>query len=287
MSLIRELLSENPEDETSLTEDEIKWLYENFEFLKHGMNKDFYLEVKKGKVPGHTGVHLVGENPSVSTAEEVIWVGGGSYTFLTTAATLEAISTDAADTAAGTGTRTIHVYGLDANFLEIDEVIIMAGLGASAATTQFFIRVNQVLVESVGGYGNTNVGNITIRESGGAGVDVSIVEAGEGQDGNAIYTIPANKTGYMIDASVTMDAGKDIAVHIKKREDANIIVAPFGPTIHVHHWVGINQPIVNEEFKANHVFPPKTDLWFVGNKTGATDAHIDIESNLVLVEAGF
>lgn len=251
--------------------------------MSRQFTRDFLLEVKKGKIAGHSLVHLLGENTSVSTSFETLWGIGGLYPFPTAAATIEAISTDANDTSGGTGARTIHVYGLDTNFEEIDEVITMNGTTATTATTQSFRRINLVIVEGIGVYGGSNIGDITIRVSG-AGANLSYIEVGEGQSNIAVYTIPLGKTGYMLDASITMDSNKEIEVHILKREDADDTTAPMSPVVHIHHWVGITNPIINDTFTANHVLPEKTDLWFNGLKTTAGTAHIDTESNLILVD---
>lgn len=65
-------------------------------------SKDFYLEVVKGNVPGHSIVHKYGKNPQIqnSASFESIWNGGGFYTGFnaTGAETLEVFSSDATDT---------------------------------------------------------------------------------------------------------------------------------------------------------------------------------------------
>jgi hypothetical protein len=75
-------------------------------------NKDFYLEVVKGNIPGHSVVHKYGKNPQIpnSAAFEAIWNGGGPYTGFdaTSAETLEVFSGAAADagTVLSSGTAT-------------------------------------------------------------------------------------------------------------------------------------------------------------------------------------
>ena len=49
-------------------------------------NRDFYLEVAKGNIPGHSSINKFGNNPAVATSStETIWSGSNLYTFPTTA----------------------------------------------------------------------------------------------------------------------------------------------------------------------------------------------------------
>jgi hypothetical protein len=68
---------------------------------------DFYLDVARGIVTDASVYHLFGRNSDVGTTLEDVWTIGALYTWQTNAFTIEAISTDAADTAAGAGARTI------------------------------------------------------------------------------------------------------------------------------------------------------------------------------------
>ncbi len=65
----------------------------------HQGSSDFYLEIVKGWIPGHSVVHKFAENSDVDTAAgEDIWGGGGLYTWATTAGTWYVSSSDAGDT---------------------------------------------------------------------------------------------------------------------------------------------------------------------------------------------
>ena len=97
---------------------------------------DYPSEIALGRSGTRKTFHIYGQNQQVSTAVEDIWITGGVYVWLTAAVTLEAISSDANDTADGTGARTIHVLGLDGNWDEITEDITMNGTSATARTTK-------------------------------------------------------------------------------------------------------------------------------------------------------
>ena len=168
-----------------------------------GMNTDFYLEVAKGNVPGHSAVNKFGHNPAVDTSGEDLWAGGGTYGFWpTSGVSIDIKSSAAADGVAGTGALTCVVYGLDGDWKEqTSEVITLNGL-TEVAIAGTWMRIFRLVVLTAGTYG-TNVGNLTVQcvGAGGGLLDNTIgiyVAADDGQTQQAIYTIPAGKTGFFI-----------------------------------------------------------------------------------------
>lgn len=69
-------------------------------------------------------------------------------------------STNANDTAAGTGARTVLITGLDENYNDVTESIILNGL-TGVNTTKQFIRVFKVRVTTAGS-GATAAGDIYV-----------------------------------------------------------------------------------------------------------------------------
>ena len=134
--------------------------------MSRGFSKDFYLEVAKGNVAGHSAINKFGHNPSIATNTdpEDVWSGGDLYAFYpATAQAMEVLSDDDEDGGAGgdTGALTIQVYGLDTNWLEIEETVILNGTTiVNLANT--YIRMYRVMVLTAGSAG-TNVGNIDVR----------------------------------------------------------------------------------------------------------------------------
>jgi len=160
-------------------------------------NTDFMLEVVKGNVPGHSAINKFGHNPAVATGPEDIWSGGGIYAFYpATAQTMEVVSSDDEDGGAGTdtGALTMQIYGLDANWAEVDETITLNGTTVVAVTGHTYIRMYRAIVLTAGSHG-TNVGNIAVRIAS-AGTTGAYIAADDGQTQQAIYTIPGGKTGY-------------------------------------------------------------------------------------------
>ena len=171
--------------------------------------KDFYLEVAKGNIPGHSYINKFGHNPAVETGPEDLWSGGGSYAFYPTTAQAMEIVSDSDDDLdiTGIGARTVMIFGLDSNWDEISETIELNGQN-SVDLNLTYIRIYRAIVVTAGS-SNTNVGNITIEQDGGAGDTGAYIEATDGQTQQAIYTIPRGKTGYFLKGYVGIaDDGK-------------------------------------------------------------------------------
>ena len=190
---------------------------------------NFYLEVAKGNVPGHSAINKFGHNPAVTTATlngADVWGGGGRYGFYPTAAqTMEAVSSSTADDSTGTGGRTMQIYGLDGSYNEINETITLDGT-TPVTLAKTYIRMYRAKILTAG-TNETNEGNISIRiPAGGAGSSSSssstdgsagtlgaYINAGDGQTQQAIYTIPNNKSGYIVQYYVgTADDDKNAEV---------------------------------------------------------------------------
>lgn len=242
--------------------------------------KDFFFEVSKGNISGHAAVHIIGGNQSVGTTTEDIWSAGGTKTWITSASTMETLSSDVNDTAAGTGAREVTVYGLDASFNEISEAVATNGTTA-VTTTASFIRVNKTVVTSAGSYGGNNVGEITTRVSGG-GVTQCHILAGFGEDTGSHYTVPAGKTAYVVSALPSVNNSFTSHTELKKREGADTVSVPFSPTIDIHHWVGAG--FSERTFKNAEKITEKSDIWGTAQEqTGTGNAIMLLEYDLILV----
>lgn len=126
-----------------------------------------------------------------------IWTGAGIYPWMTAATSLEALSADANDTAAGTGARTIVVNGLDGNFVERAVPVVMDGLTPVALSIPL-IRINSVIV-ATSGTGRRNAGQIIIRDAGGgttrAYIPIATVpDLTPAMSKQSNYTVPAGHT---------------------------------------------------------------------------------------------
>jgi len=169
--------------------------------MSYIQNKDFYLEVSKGKIPGHSHVNKFGHN-SATTAGDDVWGGGGTYVFYPTAAVdVDIVSTSTDDDAGEIGAIQIIVMGLDSSWEEQSETVTLNGTGV-VQLSNTYVRLFRAFVYEAGS-SNSNIGDITAyARSTGSGVtagDVGIfIGAGGGQTQHAIYTVPSGKTAYFI-----------------------------------------------------------------------------------------
>jgi len=241
-------------------------------------NSNHLFPLADGPCNGFTFINKFGRVLNYGTS--IVDVNAAStpavYTWLTTAVTLEAISSDANDTSNGTGARTIIVQGLDENFEECSATITMAGLSASTATTQKFIRIHRAYVATSGTYASTtagsHIGNITIRTSGAgaAHIYMNAATAPVGQSLCARYTIPANKTGYLVHANFTAAGNKLSDFYLFKRENADTTTAPYGVKKVIETFNGVSS-YLPREWHIPIRLPEKTDVWaaVIGAGTGS------------------
>lgn len=139
-----------------------------------------------------------------STVPEDIWSTGGAYPFATfdSAQSLEIVSADANDAAAGTGARTVVVQGLDANGDPKEETVILNGTTAVDLTGQW-TAVNRMYALTAGS-GTTNAGVITVQVKG-AGQVVSTIAAGAGQTEQCVFRVAAGHAMQIKHIMATME----------------------------------------------------------------------------------
>ena len=157
---------------------------------------DFKYEVAEGLRQGYTTWNKWGYNPDIDVGTETVWSVGGTFTPLSSAGTLEVVSSSANDDGdpAGTGTQSIIIYGVDANYGEQTEVVTMNGTTA-VTTTNSWLGINRAAIY-LSGSGGINAGDISITATTG-GSDQAEIPAGEGSTQHAFFFVPAGHVGLM------------------------------------------------------------------------------------------
>lgn len=180
---------------------------------------DYNLEISRGLINGRIGVLQFGRNNDVDSAED-IWAGGGDFTPPTTARTHNIVSSSANDTSAGTGARTVKIYGLNSSYALTSETITMNGTSnVATASTYTFIYRMEVLTA---GSGNANAGNITATAQTDATIS-SYMQIGYNVSTDAFYMVPAGYTAYIH----SFKAGISNATS-SQSADIGLFVKPFG-----------------------------------------------------------
>lgn len=163
------------------------------------------LAIARGHTAGYRALYKFGYNPDVNGTEETVQAEGGNYAWIDNAVTMFVSSSSVNDASGGTGANTIIIQGLDEDYNEIEETIVLNGQ-TQVATQLSYLRVYRAFVTLAGSSG-TSGGTIYIGSSGATGgVPNGTVYANLGlgnQTQIAAYTVPAGYTLYLDDINFT------------------------------------------------------------------------------------
>lgn len=165
---------------------------------RQGAFEPFELQVARGQIQGHRNVTVFGFNPDVDTTQVSVWPLPSLITFPSSAIQMTVSSSSANDTSAGTGARTIVVQGLDADYNEVTETVIMNGQTAVTMTASL-LRVNYAYVATAGS-ANSAAGDIYIGTglvtAGVPATVYDIIKLDYNNTTTGSYTVPAGYTAY-------------------------------------------------------------------------------------------
>lgn len=191
-------------------------------------NYDFLHRVGLSREPGASSVTKFGYKANVSTTRLTLWPEDAALTYRTTAIAMQLASTDAKDNGAssplGVGAQTVQIFGLDANYAEIDEIVTLEGI-SQVETTKEYLRVFRLVVLSAGSEAD-NAGIIYCGTGlpspfiGKPTVVHSLVAAGENQSEQCFYTVPAGQTAILEYVFGSVGTGKILTIGVYAR--------PFG-----------------------------------------------------------
>ena len=213
----------------------------------------FLLAVAKGNVAGHSLVLLSGSNSDIDSASaETIWNGSTIFDPVTLAGTLSIASGDANDTAAGTGARTITIYGLDANYDALVETIALDGV-TPVVTTGEFIAVNSCEVDTVG-TGGSNAGEITATNG---AIIMFVMPLGNNRTALGFYTSPAGKTVFLSRYNVSQSnaSASELYASLSVREGTTSPIRKVA-----HFGANAQGGIVDGDFQFSVSLPEKSFL---------------------------
>lgn len=198
-------------------------------------NTELVRSVLLGDVPT---VNKWGSNFDIDTADaalgQVIWPVKATvqeYKFIDSAETVTVQSDSALDTDGGTGANSVEITYLTSTGT-VKEIKTLSGVTPVALSSDFWGSF-VVEVETTGS-GNTNAGNITIKNVGG---DIfTIVSAGEGRTQIAVQRIPFDKQRGIVKYIRTEYARSSVATNsanmrLKIRKADGTVVQKSDPTI--------------------------------------------------------
>lgn len=209
-------------------------------------------------------IHKFGHNSSVGTSWETVWESGGRYAYLSSASILKISSGSNNDDLTGSGARTVQVYGLDAEYNRIDEVVNMDGQ-TPVNTANSYLRIFRMIVRSAGGQGinmgtmYAGTGDVT------AGVPDNVyasIANGMGQTLMALYTIPAGKKGLLSQELITNGSAQICQFMLAVR--------PLGEVFQVKDLQYLYQRPFIRPFEPPLMIPEKSDIEIVAKSNAST-----------------
>jgi hypothetical protein len=177
--------------------------------------QSFLSQVALLRIAGIKNFRKQGENASVTTSVLPINQGGTPIVPLAVAAKISFVSNNANDTAAGTGARTLRIFGVGTGGTEQTEDLILNGTTPVLTALDYVGILNRVFVLTVGGGATkSNIGTITGTSGGNT---YCTMLAGDSTMKQIAYYVPNNKTAciysYLIDASKNAGATVVFDVH--------------------------------------------------------------------------
>lgn len=172
---------------------------------RFGTYEPFELQVARGQITMHESISVFGYSTVVGATAYPIWNVAANRPYVTTATVLKISSSSADDDSAGTGARTIAIYGLDQNYNAISESVILDGQ-TEVNTGNSYLRVSKIVVTSVGS-GGFNAGVIyagtgTVT-AGVPAVIHELVPINFNASMSGVYTVPAGYTAYVYQGGLT------------------------------------------------------------------------------------
>lgn len=178
-------------------------------------------------------------------------------------------------TNASTGASIFWVFGLDANFLEQDEFIVLNGVN-NVATVLLYIRQFRARVYGIGTTGATGTVTSTAQVDG--TVTCQIIN-GNNQSMMAIYTIPINKTGYIFEwwgsLSKKVSAFSTMRLRVGTLGGISYLIQPRSITS-----TGSSNFFYYDKY---HFIPGGTDVWIEGDSS-ANDVGVAAGFDIILVD---
>ena len=211
---------------------------------QNGKFEPFELQVARGQITWHNRLLKFGSNPSINETEETIWENGGLYVYPSSALTLTATSSVGA-TDSGIELR---VSGLDADYNEITDNIVLSGSGTATTTKQFF-RVNRAFV--TGSKGITGIVSFTNN-----GTTYATLNS-DNQTLMALWTVPAGYTAYITQTDVTV-----LTEANNKFGTVRLVTRLPGSVFRTQDLFSAQNSNVTREFSVPLPIPEKTDIEF-------------------------
>lgn len=236
---------------------------------RFGLTEPFELQVSRGQVGWHKRLLKFGVNALVNDVEETVWEAGGIYAYPASAIALTATSSAGATDSAVAMT----VQGLDADYNELSENIVLSGAG-TATTTQQFLRVNRAFV--TGSKGLT--GTVSFANDGTTYATVN----SDNQTLMALWTVPAGYTAYVLQTDVTV-----LTETNNKFGTVRFVTRLPGSVFRTQDMFSVQNSDITRTYSIPLPVPEKTDIEFraIGSSANAA-LHVSATFELIYIWNG-
>jgi hypothetical protein len=257
------------------------WLFKVYRCIVNATGKDFYFDIAAGRITGHKSYNISGHSDDVSTTIKTIgqYGAGQQYVYPTTAS-IDYISSDnAADT------HEITVVGLDANYVEVSQIVTLNGTTPVALATPIF-RVNFLsneaatattgivyLWDSPSGNGTEHTAGVPTTASTVKAIINNSTSSSISDEHHlsSVFTVPANKTAYIVFGKATVTDAKAL--------ELSFWVRSFGGVFKIAHHIDIKNNNYDYFFKSPAKITEKSDIEVkstIDVGTGEVAIHYDI-----------
>jgi hypothetical protein len=253
---------------------------------KLGTHEPFELQVAQGQIAYHKHVYKFGQNAVVGNSIETIWQQGGLYSYPPSATTMTVSSSNANDTSAGTGARTVQIVGLDGDYNEISETIILNGQTA-VTTTNSFLRVNRGIVLTAGS-GGVNAGIIyvgtgTVTSGVPANIYTTINGDGTNQSLQSFWTVPANYNAYIYQTNISTGNTSNTPAVLKTL----LVARPYGGVFNTKEIIVLTDGNHLQNYSFPITLTEKTDIEFrAESSSGSVNFNVSASMNILYVRMG-
>jgi len=251
----------------------------NQSITRVGRYEPFELQVSRGQITFHNPQNIFGYGTTPATANlfRTVWenMGTTEYVFPSSALTMQLVSTAAGDTAS------ITIVGLDANYNDLSEVLVLNGTTNVPTVNQYF-RINSIFVST--GSATNPTGVVSLSNGGVVYAQINTgvfnaVTSSLGRSQMAVYTVPAGYTFYGYRYGAYSSFNGNSANYTTYRAITNsssgvqqlIVQTPFNTTYDVQRYFPFP-------------YAEKTDLRFQIASSAATAAVVSINIGGVLIK---
>lgn len=252
------------------------------------LSPDFLYRVAASQISGLSLVDISGAVQTGSTTVTIPITDSGTYQQPTAAASLEALSGHADDTAAGSGARSIKIWGLDDAWALQDDTISLSGT-TPVPFTKTFRRMFKAEVLTAGTFcdynARNNHGEITIRgASAGPTWGKILVESatrGYGRSHIGAYTIPAGYNGYILPHIAQIMSSGGGSTGILVNPTPGTIAAPFVPM----NMVQLTRGHISGPYRSTRPIGPLVgpcDIVWIGIAASGTTPPMSVDAPILL-----